>query len=181
MTNKKPEPKTAAKAAKSASKAEAEPESKVMAVSQTTDAAALAAIDTSSYVLPAVKVPGRRGRKQVLHIAARGKLDGAAVIEEVRQSQQFASTLGDDGMHWLIGIEEARPGGLRDFIRQRGGSAAAVEGVVTMPEDFPDWKVLTLHRSYHDLMVHKDTSGLPQTERREATQAGLAATGTPHD
>ncbi|GAB3547436.1 RNA polymerase sigma factor RpoD [Noviherbaspirillum agri] len=34
-----------------------------MAVSQTTDAAALAAIDTSSYVLPTVKVPGRRGRK----------------------------------------------------------------------------------------------------------------------
>jgi RNA polymerase primary sigma factor len=34
-----------------------------MAVNQTTDAAALAAIDTSSYVLPAVKVPGRRGRK----------------------------------------------------------------------------------------------------------------------
>ncbi|GAB3428104.1 RNA polymerase sigma factor RpoD [Massilia solisilvae] len=32
-------------------------------VSQTTDAAALAAIDTSGYVLPTVKVPGRRGRK----------------------------------------------------------------------------------------------------------------------
>ncbi|MFZ6647963.1 RNA polymerase sigma factor RpoD [Undibacterium sp. TJN25] len=33
------------------------------AVSQTTDAAVLAAIDTSGYVLPGVKVPGRRGRK----------------------------------------------------------------------------------------------------------------------
>src|ERR1700710_2805095 len=32
-------------------------------VSQTTDAAALAGIDTSGYVLPSVKVPGRRGRK----------------------------------------------------------------------------------------------------------------------
>ena len=32
-------------------------------VKQTTDAAALAAIDTSGYVLPSVKVPGRRGRK----------------------------------------------------------------------------------------------------------------------
>jgi RNA polymerase primary sigma factor len=62
VTNKKPEPKAAAKAAK-APKAEAKTESKVMAVSQTTDAAALAAIDTSGYVLPAVKVPGRRGRK----------------------------------------------------------------------------------------------------------------------
>ncbi|NYE60972.1 RNA polymerase primary sigma factor [Duganella sp. 1224] len=33
------------------------------AVSQVTDAAALAAIDTSGYLLPGVKVPGRRGRK----------------------------------------------------------------------------------------------------------------------
>jgi RNA polymerase primary sigma factor len=32
-------------------------------VSQTTDAAALAAIDTSGYVLPTTKVPARRGRK----------------------------------------------------------------------------------------------------------------------
>src|SRR5690606_21065878 len=33
------------------------------AVSRTTDATALSAIDTSGYVLPGVKVPGRRGRK----------------------------------------------------------------------------------------------------------------------
>ncbi|WP_423828239.1 RNA polymerase sigma factor RpoD [Solimicrobium silvestre] len=32
-------------------------------VNQTTDAALLAAIDTSGYILPGVKVPGRRGRK----------------------------------------------------------------------------------------------------------------------
>ena len=32
-------------------------------VNQTTDAAVLAAIDTSGYILPGVKVPGRRGRK----------------------------------------------------------------------------------------------------------------------
>jgi RNA polymerase primary sigma factor len=65
VTNKKTEAKSAVKAAKTAVKAEPKstPESKVMAVSQTTDAAALAAIDTSGYVLPAVKVPGRRGRK----------------------------------------------------------------------------------------------------------------------
>ncbi|GIZ51274.1 RNA polymerase sigma factor RpoD [Noviherbaspirillum aridicola] len=62
MTNKKTESKTPAKAAKAAP-AETRTDSKVMAVSQTTDAAALAAIDTSGYVLPAVKVPGRRGRK----------------------------------------------------------------------------------------------------------------------
>ncbi len=63
VTNKKTESKTASKPAKVAPTAEAKSESKVMAVSQTTDAAALAAIDTSGYVLPTVKVPGRRGRK----------------------------------------------------------------------------------------------------------------------
>ncbi|MDN4038320.1 RNA polymerase sigma factor RpoD [Massilia sp. YIM B02443] len=43
--------------------APAVPASAVGAVSKTTDAAALAAIDTSGYLLPQVKVPGRRGRK----------------------------------------------------------------------------------------------------------------------
>jgi RNA polymerase primary sigma factor len=66
---KKPESKGAAKPVKVAAKAEQaveRPETKVTSaptVSQTTDAAALAAIDTSGYVLPSVKVPGRRGRK----------------------------------------------------------------------------------------------------------------------
>jgi len=63
VTNKKTESKTASKPTKVAAQAEPKSDSKVMAVSQTTDAAALAAIDTSSYVLPGVKVPGRRGRK----------------------------------------------------------------------------------------------------------------------
>jgi RNA polymerase primary sigma factor len=49
-----------------AKKADAEPtviQTAGQAVSQTTDAATLAAIDTSGYLLPSVKVPGRRGRK----------------------------------------------------------------------------------------------------------------------
>jgi RNA polymerase primary sigma factor len=49
-----------------ARKADAEPtviQTAGQSVSQTTDAAALAAIDTSGYLLPSVKVPGRRGRK----------------------------------------------------------------------------------------------------------------------
>ncbi|WP_343723476.1 RNA polymerase sigma factor region1.1 domain-containing protein, partial [Herbaspirillum seropedicae] len=63
MTTKKPETKTA-KTTKAA-KVEGKDVSATAAssVSQTTDAAALAAIDTSGYVLPSVKVPGRRGRK----------------------------------------------------------------------------------------------------------------------
>ena len=53
-----------AKPAKEKKKAEEQaPLAPATAVVQTTDAATLAAIDTSGYVLPAVKVPGRRGRK----------------------------------------------------------------------------------------------------------------------
>jgi RNA polymerase primary sigma factor len=63
VTNKKTETTTVAKPSKAQAKVEPKSEAKVMAVNQTTDAAALAAIDTSSYVLPSVKVPGRRGRK----------------------------------------------------------------------------------------------------------------------
>jgi RNA polymerase primary sigma factor len=65
VTTKKTESKIAAQPAKQAPQA-AEPKAEAPAVgsvSQTTDAAALAAIDTSGYVLPSVKVPGRRGRK----------------------------------------------------------------------------------------------------------------------
>ncbi|MES2126382.1 MAG: RNA polymerase sigma factor RpoD, partial [Pseudomonadota bacterium] len=70
MPIKKPESKAAekpskasAKADKALDKAEARTASTTPAVSQTTDAATLASIDTSGYVLPSVKVPGRRGRK----------------------------------------------------------------------------------------------------------------------
>ena len=61
---KKPELNVAAKpAALQADKASEMRVGGAALVSQTTDAATLAAIDTSSYVLPSVKVPGRRGRK----------------------------------------------------------------------------------------------------------------------
>ena len=71
MPAKKPETKAAEKprkvTAKPATKSADKPATRVTkappVVSQTTDAAALAAIDTSGYVLPTVKVPGRRGRK----------------------------------------------------------------------------------------------------------------------
>ena len=70
VPTKKPETKVAAKTTrasaakvdKSQDKAEVRTANPAP-VNQTTDAAALAAIDTSGYVLPSVKVPGRRGRK----------------------------------------------------------------------------------------------------------------------
>ncbi len=68
VTSSKPDPKVVAK--KSAEvvkpatgKAASSSDQKIMTVKQTTDAAALAEIDTSGYILPGIKVPGRRGRK----------------------------------------------------------------------------------------------------------------------
>ncbi|MCX7220809.1 MAG: RNA polymerase sigma factor RpoD [Burkholderiales bacterium] len=69
MTINKTDSKTVIKPTKSSAKAEKTPEVQEIktgsapTVSQTTDAAVLAAIDTSGYILPGVKVPGRRGRK----------------------------------------------------------------------------------------------------------------------
>jgi len=55
--------KVSAKADKAQDKVETRTTTSTTSVSQTTDAATLAAIDTSGYVLPSIKVPGRRGRK----------------------------------------------------------------------------------------------------------------------
>ncbi|TDK66669.1 RNA polymerase sigma factor RpoD [Sapientia aquatica] len=66
----KSDSKTVTKPTKTSAKAEKAPETtdvrastSAPVVNQTTDAAVLAAIDTSGYILPGVKVPGRRGRK----------------------------------------------------------------------------------------------------------------------
>ena len=76
VTTKKSEIKTATKPSAKAASSKVDPKAEVKVenkpgvnvmitatVSQTTDAATLAAIDTSGYILPSIKVPGRRGRK----------------------------------------------------------------------------------------------------------------------
>jgi RNA polymerase primary sigma factor len=65
VTSKAAEPKIVIKASrkKDLEKPESALAGAAPVVSQTTDAAVLAAIDTSGYFLPSVKVPGRRGRK----------------------------------------------------------------------------------------------------------------------
>lgn len=66
VTTKKSVAKSPGKPAPVEAKVESRPGVNVMitaTVSQTTDAATLAAIDTSGYILPSIKVPGRRGRK----------------------------------------------------------------------------------------------------------------------
>ncbi len=67
-SNEKAETKVTIKTAKTVAKPKVPEQTEVKVgsaptVNQTTDAATLAAIDTSNYFLPGVKVPGRRGRK----------------------------------------------------------------------------------------------------------------------
>jgi RNA polymerase primary sigma factor len=96
---KKLAPKTViapAKAATKNEKAQAGEDTKVSgaaAVSQTTDAAALAAIDTSGYLLPMVKVPGRRGRKPV---EFQPENDEVAALNAVERAELKAASKARD-------------------------------------------------------------------------------------
>ncbi|MFD2365861.1 RNA polymerase sigma factor RpoD [Pseudoduganella sp. GCM10020061] len=77
------------------------------AVSTTTDAAALAAIDTSGYLLPGVKVPGRRGRKPsefvpendevaALNAVERAELKAVSKARERKAKAGLSGLLSDD-------------------------------------------------------------------------------------
>ncbi|MES2535882.1 MAG: RNA polymerase sigma factor RpoD [Pseudomonadota bacterium] len=96
---KKAAPKTVIAAEKTPAKNEkAQPaeETKVSgaaAVSQTTDAATLAAIDTSGYLLPTVKVPGRRGRKPVEFLPEN---DEVAALNAVERAELKAASKARD-------------------------------------------------------------------------------------
>jgi RNA polymerase primary sigma factor len=91
-------------------KAKAEPAPVIMPppapVSQVTDAATLASIDTSGYQLPGVKVPGRRGRKPseftpendevaALNAVERAELKAVSKARE-RKAKGAADLLGMD-------------------------------------------------------------------------------------
>src|SRR5476649_1510531 len=76
------------------------------AVSKTTDADALAAIDTSNYFLPTVKVPGRRGRKPseftpendevaALNAVERAELKAVSKARDRKAKGGMADALGD--------------------------------------------------------------------------------------
>jgi len=79
--------------------------SAVGAVSQTTDAAALAAIDTSGYLLPQVKVPGRRGRKPSEFVPENDEVAALNAVE--RAELKAASKLRERKAKGLGALNEA--------------------------------------------------------------------------
>ena len=115
-------PKTAAPKSKPV-KAKAEPAPVVIvtagpAVSQVTDAATLASIDTSGYLLPGVKVPGRRGRKPseftpendevaALNAVERAELKAVSKARE-RKAKGGAEALGMDPKSSAEDLERRR-------------------------------------------------------------------------
>ena len=79
----------------------------VGSVSTTTDAAALAAIDTSGYLLPQVKVPGRRGRKPSEFVPENDEIAALNAVE--RAELKAASKLRErkaKGVPGMLGGEE---------------------------------------------------------------------------
>jgi RNA polymerase primary sigma factor len=76
-------------------------------VSTTTDAAALAAIDTSGYLLPQVKVPGRRGRKPSEFVPENDEIAALNAVE--RAEMKAASKLRErkaKGIPAMLGAEQ---------------------------------------------------------------------------
>ncbi|MFL6632678.1 MAG: RNA polymerase sigma factor RpoD [Massilia sp.] len=76
-------------------------------VSTTTDAATLAAIDTSGYLLPQVKVPGRRGRKPSEFVPENDEIAALNAVE--RAEMKAASKLRErkaKGSTSLFGTEQ---------------------------------------------------------------------------
>ncbi len=74
-------------------------------VSTTTDAAALAAIDTSGYLLPQVKVPGRRGRKPSEFVPENDEIAALNAVEraELKAASKLRERKAKAGM---LGAEQ---------------------------------------------------------------------------
>jgi len=105
-------------------KAKAEPAPVVIVtagpvVSQVTDAATLASIDTSGYLLPSVKVPGRRGRKPseftpendevaALNAVERAELKAVSKARERKAKGGAADLLGVDSKSTAEELERRR-------------------------------------------------------------------------
>jgi RNA polymerase primary sigma factor len=89
------------------------------AVSQVTDAATLASIDTSGYLLPSIKVPGRRGRKPseftpendevaALNAVERAELKAVSKARERKAKGGAADMLGVDPKSSAEDLERRR-------------------------------------------------------------------------
>jgi RNA polymerase primary sigma factor len=102
-------------------------------VSQTTDADALAAIDTSNYFLPTVKVPGRRGRKPseftpendevaALNAVERAELKAVSKARDRKAKGGLADALGGDAEATAADLERRRQQikGLINMGKERG-------------------------------------------------------------
>jgi RNA polymerase primary sigma factor len=102
-------------------------------VSQTTDAEALAAIDTSGYFLPTVKVPGRRGRKPseftpendevaALNAVERAELKAVSKARDRKAKGALADALGGDPETTEADLERRRQQikGLINMGKERG-------------------------------------------------------------
>src|SRR5437868_5025874 len=80
--------------------------------------------------------------EQILQVAHRLDRGGAAMKEIMRQSEQLAAALGNQRMHRLIRVEEARPGHRGDVARERGRPRPSVKRIVSVPQRKPSVVVL---------------------------------------
>jgi RNA polymerase primary sigma factor len=80
-------------------------------VSKTTDAATLAAIDTSGYLLPSVKVPGRRGRKPSEFTPENDEVAALNAVEraELKAVSKARERKAKGGLTGILGADQGLP------------------------------------------------------------------------
>jgi len=83
--------------------------------------------------------PAASGLKseEILEVAVGGGHVGGAVEDVVDEAEELAIALSDQGVHRLVVVEEAGPGETGGFVGKGCWTGAAVEGVVSVPEELP--------------------------------------------
>src|SRR5436305_14158947 len=75
--------------------------------------------------------------EEVLQVARRGDLNGAALEQIMDESNQSARTFCDDPVDRFICVKEAHPRCLCNVVRQCRWSGATIESVITIPKNLP--------------------------------------------
>jgi RNA polymerase primary sigma factor len=169
------------------------------AVSQTTDAAVLAAIDTSGYQLPGVKVPGRRGRKPsefvpendeiaALNAVERAELKAASKARE-RRAKGLPGVLGSENGFSEVELEKRRQqlkslinmgkergylthAEINDHLPENIIDPEAIEGII---QTFNDMGIAVYERApAEEMMLLSDAVVTPTTEDEVEAAAATA-------
>ncbi|CAM2138133.1 hypothetical protein PT2222_100135 [Paraburkholderia tropica] len=100
-----------------------------------------------------------RRREQILQIADRTVERGAAVIDEMHETDHALALERDERVHGFVAVEEARPRGTRDRLGQRRRARTLVEVVIAVPQRTPCRVVVGRHGAHMNRFAQSRSPG----------------------